>query len=264
MKPQLTITIVAYHNYEQIKTAVASIEKYTDSSITKKLYISDNSEYERNYNLEQKSDFLMFLANYDDIEYIDNQKNLGFGKGHNVVIERIESDFHAIVNPDIEIHEDVFYAVLSYLNKEENVGMVIPKIVDENGKIQKAYREYPTVFDMFIRMFCKSIFNKRQAKHTLQAKDYSLPFEVPFAQGCFLVIRTSIVKSLHGFDDRYFMYMEDADLCRQVNEISRVMYYPGASVTHSWEKGSHKNMKLMKIHIQSMLRYFNKWGWKLF
>ena len=136
MKPQLTITIVAYHNYEQIKTAVASIEKYTDSSITKKLYISDNSEYEH-CDSEQKSDFLTFLANYDDIEYIDNQKNLGFGKGHNVVIERIESDFHAIVNPDIEISEDVFSAVMSYMNKEENVGMVIPKIVDENGKIQR-------------------------------------------------------------------------------------------------------------------------------
>jgi len=107
------------------------------------------------------------------------------------------------------------------------------------------------------------MFKGRQAKHTLQHKDYSVPFQVPFAQGCFLVIRTELFKSLGGFDDRYFMYMEDADLCRRVNERSSVMYYPGATVMHAWEKGSHKSRKLMKIHIRSMLSYFNKWGWKL-
>lgn len=262
MKPQLSMTIVAYHNYAQIKTAITSIEKYTAPGISKKIYISDNSVFESDS--VEKLDFMNFLASYKDVEYIDNQANLGFGKGHNVVLDRIESDFHAIVNPDVEICEDVFSAILSYMKKENTVGMVIPKIVDENGEIQAAYREYPTVFDMFIRMFCKPFFKKRQAKHTLQDKDYNTPFAVPFAQGCFLVIRTAIFKSLGGFDDRYFMYMEDADLCRRVNDQYCVIYYPGASVIHAWEKGSHKNMKLMKIHIKSMFSYFNKWGWKLF
>jgi len=264
MKPQLSVTIVAYHNYEQIKTAITSIERYTSPAITKKIYISDNSVFENSAVSKEKSDFMTFLAKYKDVEYIDNKENLGFGRGHNVVIDRIESDYHAIVNPDIEIKEDVFSAILSYMNEENTVGMVIPKIVDENGQIQAAYREYPTILDVFIRMFCKSLFKKRQAEHTLQSKDYTEPFQVPFAQGCFLVIRTEIFKALRGFDDRYFMYMEDTDLCRRVNEKSRVMYYPGASVTHAWEQGSHKNMKLMKIHIKSMLSYFNKWGWELF
>lgn len=264
MKPKLSLTIVAYHNYEQIKTAIASIEKYTSPDISKKIYISENSVFENGAVSKEKSDFMAFLSRYKDIEYIDNRANLGFGKGHNVVLDRIDSDFHAIVNPDIEIKEDVFSAILSYMEKEPAAGMVIPRIVDQNGALQAVYRKYPTVWDMFIRMFLKSRFKKRQAKHTLQDKDYSKPFEVPFAQGCFLVIRTELFKALGGFDDRYFMYLEDADLCRQVNETSRVMYYPGAAVAHAWEKGSHKSRKLMKIHIQSMIRYFNKWGWKLF
>ena len=180
------------------------------------------------------------------------------------MLDKIESEFHAIVNPDIKIDEDVFSAILSYMRKENNVGMVIPKIIDENREIQAAYREYPTVFDMFLRMFCKSCFKKRQKAHSLQDRDYTQPFEVPFAQGCFLVIRTELFKKLGGFDDRYFMYMEDADLCRRVNALSQVMYYPSVSVIHAWEKGSHKNRRLMWIHIQSMLSYFNKWGWKLF
>ena len=77
-------------------------------------------------------------------------------------------------------------------------------------------------------------------------------------QGSFLVIRTELFKKLNGFDDRFFMYLEDADLCKRVNEISKLMYYPGASVVHRWEKGSHKNKKLLMYHIQSMRKYFEK------
>jgi GT2 family glycosyltransferase len=85
---------------------------------------------------------------------------------------------------------------------------------------------------------------------------------VPFAQGSFLVIQTDLYKQLKGFDDRFFMYMEDADLCKRVNEVSVVRYFPDTAVVHKWEKGSHKSMKLFKIHLQSMYRYFKKWGFR--
>jgi len=259
MHSNLSMTIVAYHNYEQIKVAIESIEKFTNLQIEKTIYISDNSADD-----VPKSEFMTYLSRYEDVVYIDNKNNLGFGRGHNAVLDYLKSDYHAIVNPDIEIDEDVFSSMLTYMEENPEVGMVIPKIVDEKGALQAAYRKYPTVFDMFIRMFLKPFFKRRQANHTLQNMDYSRPFQIPFAQGCFLVIRTELFKYLNGFDDRYFMYMEDADLCRRVNEISRVVYYPKATVMHAWEKGSHKNKKLLMIHIQSMVRYFNKWGWKLF
>ena len=92
--------------------------------------------------------------------------------------------------------------------------------------------------------------------------DYTQPFQVPFAQGSFLVIKTELLQELKGFDERYFMYMEDADLCKRVNEVSKVMYFPGTTVKHKWEKGSHKNRKLFKIHLNSMKQYFKKWGFR--
>ena len=60
------------------------------------------------------------------------------------------------------------------------------------------------------------------------------------------------------------MYVEDADLCKRVNQISKLMYYPDTKVIHKWEKGSHKNKTLLKYHIQSMIYYFKKCGWKVF
>ena len=120
-----------------------------------------------------------------------------------------------------------------------------------------------TVFDVFNRMFLKGFFKKRFEKHIMKDMDFNMPFQVPFGQGSFLVIRSILFKKLDGFDDRFFMYCEDADLCKRVNLISKLMYFPNTKIIHKWEKGSHHNIKLLKYHIISMLLYFKKWGLKL-
>lgn len=64
-----------------------------------------------------------------------------------------------------------------------------------------------------------------------------------------------------GFDERFFMYLEDNDLSRRVGQVSRTMFYPHVSVIHEYKKGSYKNPKLLIYHITSAVKYFNKWGW---
>ncbi len=257
-KIDLSITIVLYHNYEDVKKAIETIEKYTNKNINKKIYLVDNGRE----NVEEKdfNTFKKFFKMYEDIEYIDAKSNLGFGKGHNLVLDKINSKYHAIVNPDIILKEDSFSKIIKYMDKNEDVGMVIPKMIDETGEMKKVYREEVTIHDMFIRMFCSKWFPKRMGKITLQSKDYTKEFQVPFGQGSFLVIRTKLFKELKGFDDRFFMYMEDADLCKRVNQISKLMYIPDTEVIHKWEKGSHKNRELFMYHIQSMIKYFVKWS----
>ncbi len=90
---------------------------------------------------------------------------------------------------------------------------------------------------------------------------YDKVMEVPSLSGCFMFIRTDVLKQIGGFDKRFFMYAEDLDLCRRVGEVTRTMYYPEVSVFHEYEKGSYKNRKLLKYHICSVIKYFNKWGW---
>ena len=256
----LSICIVIYNDYDEVIDAVTSIETYTSSVISKKIYLVDNSPQGNEHHKQQ---LINKLSSYTDVEYLNTDKNLGFGKGQNLVIDRIDSKYHAIVNPDIELKEDAFSSIIDYMENNLDVGMVIPNIVDKEGKRQLAYRREVTLFDMFIRMFVPSMFPKRIADHTLQAEDYSKPFNVPFGQGSFLVIRTELFKQLNGFDDRYFMYLEDADLCKRVNKISKLMYIPDATVIHKWEKGSHKSLRLLFFHIRSMNRYFIKWGIKI-
>lgn len=260
MEEILSVCIVVYKSFRDVANCVKLLETHTDISIKKKIYIVDNSPRETEGSLE----FQRFLKQYNDVVYIYSGENLGFGKGHNKVIPLIESKYHAIVNPDILLDRDAFSPIIEYMDSSDDVGMVIPRIVDETGMLQKVYRKELTVFDMFIRMFCNGHFKTRQAMHTLQDKDYTKPFQVPFGQGSFLVIRTELFKELKGFDDGYFMYLEDADLCKRVNHKSKLMYYPEAEVIHKWEQGSHKNKTLFKYHVNSMIYYFKKWGWKLF
>ena len=256
----LSITIVTYHNEEDVKNAVASIEAHTPASISKQIYIVDNAEAPIDEAEAEK--YRSLTAMYEDVTYLPTGKNLGFGKGHNYVMEQLDSKYHAIVNPDIILEEDAFSKLLAFM-EQDDIGMSVPRMLDEKGELLAVYRRELTVWDMFIRMFLKGAFKKRQAYHTMQDADYSKTFEVPFAQGSFLVVRTELFKQLGGFDDRFFMYMEDADLCKRVNEVSRLYYCPDATVIHKWEKGSHKSGKLFKIHVQSMIAYFCKWGWRL-
>lgn len=254
----LSVCIVVYKGYSDVLEAVRSIEKHTDIKLEKKIYVVDNSPN----GSEGIEDFKAELKVYNDVEYIYTGKNIGFGKGHNIVLPHLDSKYHAIVNPDIVLREDAFSSIISYMENNKDVGMAIPNITDENGVRQPVYRKDPTVADMFIRMFCKGLFPKRVAAHTLQSEDYTKPFRVPFGQGSFLVIQSDLFKQLNGFDDRFFMYLEDADLCKRVNQVSKLMYYPYATVIHKWEMGSHKSLKLFSYHLKSMRYYFKKWGFK--
>lgn len=261
MTVKLTICIVAYNNYKDIEDALKSIYRYTPSSLTKQIYIVDNGVAISN--CKDNEDFKSFINGYEDIVYIDAGENIGFGKGHNRILNIIDSEYHAIVNPDVLLCEDSFSKIVNWMDANKEIGMVIPLIVDEKDNRQEVYRRELTVFDMFNRMFLKEAFKGRAKKHTMQDMNFKKPFNVPFGQGSFLVIRTELFKELGGFDDNYFMYCEDADLCKRVNRVSKLMYYPNAKVIHKWEKGSHKNKTLLKYHINSTIYYFKKWGWKI-
>lgn len=252
----LTFSIVAYKNYNQIINAVKTINKFTPN-YSKEIIIVDNTE---KADRDKYSTEINTLSGLKDVNFVVNDVNLGFGKANNIALHRASGKFFVICNPDILLIEDSFSKIIPYMEKYPAIGAVIPKLIDKNYKIEPVYRRNLTIYDVFIRYFHPfNSFKKRRAYHTMQDKDFTKPFRVPFGQGSFLVVRTNLMKKLDGFDERYFMYVEDADLCRRINQVSTLQYFPYTSVIHLWEKGSHKSLKLMKWHIQAMLKYFKKW-----
>ena len=85
--------------------------------------------------------------------------------------------------------------------------------------------------------------------------------EVPYLSGCFMFLRNSALKKVGLFDDNFFMYPEDIDLTRRINENYKTIFYPHSEVVHQHAKESFKNYKLLISHIINIFKYFNKWGW---
>jgi GT2 family glycosyltransferase len=199
-------------------------------------------------------------------EYIKPNENLGFGKAHNIGIRKsidLGFDYHIIVNPDIAFAPNTVSDLLSDFNKVPNIGLMMPRVVYPNGDFQYLLKNLPTPFHLIFRRFLPFRRLKEQLNNLYELKflDQTLYHDVPTISGCFLMARTKVLKECNGFDPRFFMYLEDVDLCRRIGEKYKIVYSPNATVVHAYAKESYKNGKLLKYHISSAIKYFNKWGW---
>lgn len=251
----ISIGIVTYNNSKIIEKTINSIVKNIEDKCEYIIYIFDNNSNDNTVELIKKLN--------GNICVIETKENRGFGAGHNKALGIINSKYHIIVNPDIIIENNCIIEMLEYMDKNTDVGMLTPLIKYPNGEIQYLCKQHPTVLDQAIRLLCKNKFKKRQAYYTMLDTGYNKEFKVPYASGCFMFLRTDIFKRINGFDENFFMYMEDADITRRVNEISKTIFYPYNYVIHEWARGSHKNKKLMMISLQSSFYYFKKWGLKI-
>lgn len=260
---RVTVSVVLYRDYESPLRMIESLREYTDSGLQVKVLAVDNSEVGLAGLGRERDAFVAQASSLGDFEYVDARGNLGFGRANNLALGMADSDYHAFVNPDVLFAGDALSALAAFLEARPDAGMAIPRMLGEDGSLQPVYRREVTVLDALNRTLLGNRLRKRDRWHTMADADYSMPFRVPFGQGSFLFGRTALLKGLGGFDDRFFMYLEDADLCRRVNEVSELWYCPDATVVHRWERGSRKSARLMRAHLASYAEYFRKWGLRL-
>lgn len=253
----VTGSIVTYNN--NCADVANAIESFLNADVSVFLFIIDNSP----------KDSLRDLAGrYQKVRYIHNPVNPGFGAGHNIAIKsswEFNADYHVVLNPDVKFGGDVIDELFAFMEKNSDVGNVMPKVKYGDGSLQKLCKLLPTPFDLFTRRFVKNSkwSKQRNEKYELSSFNYDRIAEIPNLSGCFMFLRTSVLRNVGGFDERFFMYMEDVDLNRRFGLVSKTVVYPHVSIFHKFEKGSHTDRLLLKYHILSAIKYFNKWGWLL-
>jgi GT2 family glycosyltransferase len=248
----ISASLVLFHNNpKQFELAILSYLNSCDG----KLIIVDNSA----------APLMSNLFSHQRVLYHYVGKNIGFGKGHNLAISLVgdSSDFHIFLNPDISFDPKVISELLRFMSDSEDVGALMPRINYPNGDLQPLCKLLPSPMDLIFRRFVpfrriKEKINRRYEMHQLPQ---DRPSDVPTLSGCFLLIRTELIKRMSGFDERFFMYMEDVDLVRRIGDVSRITYYPLVAVVHGYAKGSYRSRKLLYYHVRSAIKYFNKWGW---
>ena len=200
--------------------------------------------------------------------YVRPGKNLGFGAGHNLALKElagVDAPYHLILNPDIVFGEDALSRLANVMDSHFDVGLVMPKILYPDGSHQFLCKLLPAPIDLMLRRFLpgpwKRLAYKRTTLYELRFLDSDAPAYVPSLSGCFMFARRSVLEEVGGFDERFFLYMEDVDLCRRMLGVSRLLYWPGVTVEHVHQMGSYRSRKLLFLHMRSAIQYFNKWGW---
>ncbi len=253
---RISCSVVCYQNsFEQITRVLRSV---IASSINVSLYLIDNSP----------NDKLASVAQQFGAIYIHLPDNPGFGAAHNVAIQDALKKgvaYHLVLNPDVYFSADVVPTLLDYMEQHQAVGLVAPGVYYSDGRQQHLCKLLPRPGDLLMRRFCPALYRSsgRLALYELHASGYDKIMDVPVLSGCFMLIRAAVLDEIGGFDQRFFMYLEDVDLSRRIGQVARTVYFPHVTIIHDYGKGSYKAMKLLFYHVRSAIQYFNKWGWFL-
>lgn len=235
-----------------------AIDSFLKADLKSYLYVIDNS---------LTDDLKDICVGRNNVEYIFNNKNYGFGAGHNIAIRRMlgKTKYSLILNPDVYFDMGTIEKLFGFMEKNENVGFVMPKVLYPDGSLQYLCRLLPEPYDLLFRKINSKIldrlFSPLKLQYELKFADYNKTMDVPYLSGCFMFIRTEVFKRVGWFDERFFIYFEDVDLSRRIHRFYRTVYYPEAVVFHGYERESDKNISHLRYIVSSGIRYFNKWGW---
>lgn len=249
----LNISIVLYNpNWQQIISLTQSLLCYPK---VRHIYWIDNSA--------QAPDETPIVS--PKVQYIFNNKNIGYGAAHNIAIrESIYDDvaLHLVINPDIIVGADTLETLVAFILEHPEIGCVSPKVVYPNGELQYLCKLLPTPLDVFGRRFLpKRWMEKRNQRYELRASGYNRIMNIPYLSGCFMLLRTEAVRKARLFDEQFFMYPEDVDLTRRIHRDYLTVYYPHTTIVHNHEKASYRSIRMLWVHMVNMCKYFNKWGW---
>ncbi|PCI77061.1 MAG: glycosyl transferase [SAR86 cluster bacterium] len=272
----LSISVVCYNSSEEeLKVLVEStlnaiqILKASVSLSPIPVYLIDNSE-EDNLSLKPFTRLQTQAEGVNvQLHLLHGHGNVGYGAAHNLVIEKLDSDYHLLLNPDLKLDQNCLEAGISYLTENENVVMASPFAAYENGEKQYLCKRYPSVFTFIVRgffpRFLKNLSAKRLARFEMRELPESCPTtNIPIISGCYMLCRTKTLQGLGGFDEKFFLYFEDFDLSLRMATLGEIAYVPAMRITHAGGNAARKGWSHIKMFVRSGIRFFNNHGWWLF
>ena len=256
---QLLLLLVAYHpsplEVEQLQACLGELPPQVGYAVV----VNDHQPGEPVEQLAAGAD--CFLTNRD---------NPGYGRAVNRLVVRLGQlpPYIGVLNTDLSWSSGTFEQLLEWLQQHSEVSLAVPQILDETGTPQRLCKHHPTLLGLFSRRFLptwlKPGWLKRYDRWDVMAEqDYTSVFDAPYLSGCCMLIRSEAFRRVGGFDERYFLYLEDADLTRSLAGEGRCVHLPVAGVVHGWGRGNYRNLGLMAVNLASAWHYFRKWGWAL-
>ena len=235
----VSVSIVSHGHGEMVWKLVAKLQLFPEvSRIILTRNIPDNDG----------------VVETDKTLFIQNTNPKGFGANHNAAFAHTTEPFFCVLNPDIELPANPFPALLAALNVS-GASVLAPAVVNSVGSLEDSARHFPTLGQLATKLL-----GGHDGRYALQPTQGPTP--VDWVAGMFMLFRTADFHAIGGFDEKFFLYYEDVDICTRLWKAGRpVMVCPQVQVVHDAQRASRKNWQFMKWHAASMARYFWKhWG----
>lgn len=234
----VTISVVSHGQIELVAGLLADIAKYCTAG---------GVEIILTLNLPEELPFSEGEYPFS-LRVVRNAWPRGFGENHNKAFKMARGGFFCVMNPDICFDHDPFHTLVACLG-DSSIGVAAPIVLNEGGKIEDSVRRFPTPFKIICKAFAKC-----------NSHDYVIsdePIYPDWAGGMFLLFPRAVFDRLGGFDQRYFLYYEDVDICARLRLLGyKVVVCPQARVIHHAHRSSHGSFRYLRWHVRSMMRFF--------
>ena len=244
-EPMLSACIVLYHSGMHVLHAV---QCFQESDIELELHVVDNSPG------GTLGEHLQWQC--PGVQYYPQTKDLGYAGGCNLVIPNLRSQYHLVCHPDVTFDDKLLSNMVAYMEHNKDCVILTPKVLGADGTEQFLPKRAPTLKYLLGAALKKwpGPFKSWNAEYTLADADIRTPTSVEVADGCFLLIRTGLLRQLQGFDPKFFLTHEDTDLSRRALEYGAIVYHPDMVVTHAKAEKSRKWPEMLK-RLGGALRY---------
>jgi len=253
-KIELSIIIVNYNTEKELTICLTSIAR-NRLNIDYEIIIVDNGSDRASLKKIERS---------FDIRIVQNLKNVGFARAVNQGIYRSKGEYILILNPDTIVEETTIQTLLDYIRTKKDAGCVGPQIFYSDGRHQPSLRRFPT----FVRVFFgrQSVFRRFFPQNPITRSyfyldiDYRNVQKVDWVTGACFMTRKSVLDKVGLFDERFFLYVEDADFCYRLNQSNYAVYYvPDAKIVHTFGSATNRFWQHSIIsHNVGMLKFFEK------
>lgn len=251
----LSIIIVNYNVKEFLQNLIHSIEK-ASLNLTKEILIVDNASDDGSVEFIKEK--------FPQIKLIANQKNLGFGKANNIGLKQANGKYILLINPDTLVAEDTFEKMIKFFESNSEAGLAGCKILNPDGSLQLACRRsFPGPWTSFTKVTgLSNLFpnSKIFARYNLTYLDENKTYEVDAISGSFMMMRKEVYEKVGGFDEQFFMYGEDLDLCYRIQKSGFKVYYVHSTqiIHYKGESTKRSSLDETKVFYNAMHLFVKK------
>ncbi|HWP30236.1 MAG TPA: glycosyltransferase family 2 protein [Fimbriimonadales bacterium] len=250
----LTLSICSWNTLEDLRACLQSLEKVRDEARFE-VIVADNASIDGSAEMVQKE--------FPWVRLIRLCYNIGFAGGHNLNFHYSKGKLFMPLNSDTIVHPHAIRNIVEFMKENPPVGVLGPKLLNPDGSLQFSCRRFPTPqAALFRNTILGKLFpkNRYTREYLMQDWAHDEAKDVDWVSGAAICVRREVFERLGGFDERFFMYLEDVDLCYRTHQSNyRVVYLPTAVITHAIGRSTDKaaNRMIRQFH-RSMLLFYKK------